>query len=79
MSTTHAAELAASLTAAGYEQAPPPWLHSECADIDREVCEDTDCPNCGRSVLAWRPWHNVRARSYVAVALCLLCGYAEEF
>ena len=45
------------------------------AEIDREVCATTPCPECGEAP-EYRPFH--KGRSYVAFAICG-CGFWAEF
>jgi hypothetical protein len=48
-------------------------------DIDVEVATSTDCPcGCGRK-LQYAGYRSRRGGSYIAVAYCEHCDYAEEF
>jgi hypothetical protein len=65
----------------GYALGPPPWLRAESAIIDREVCQDSTCEECGHHGLRFEPWHRSEDRSDVARCVCPnpLCLTAELF
>lgn len=48
----------------------------EVADIDASVVERTPCRKCGGKMY-YDPYHT--QCSYVAFAVCRVCGYREEF
>lgn len=62
------------MTEMGYEQKSPDGLG---AQIDEQVCRESECLKCGKLGLVYEPW--VSPRSYRAFAVCPKCGYAFEF
>jgi len=59
---------------------------AEAADLDRSVCERSQCERCGAEGLAYVPftaWEDFTDdhgwTSYRAFAVCLNCGFMAEF
>jgi hypothetical protein len=70
-------DLTQRLTDEGYREGAPERVSAEAVAIDREVCAEASCDECGRHGLAYLALH--AGRSYVAVAYCKGCGAASEF
>lgn len=62
-----------------YERGFPNWGLIDGGTIDREVCEESECPKCGHKGLIVKPFINRERKSYRAFAECPECGEAEEF
>jgi hypothetical protein len=74
------AELDAELRRCEYRAGLPPWLRTEAARIDSEVCGGTSCGRCGRRGLTYYPgYRTAGARpQYRAWAVCPGCGDWSE-
>ena len=72
------------LDLSGYENRYParnPNALVDGASIDREVAEETPCPECGGKC-EYKPFvdkDDYRTQSYRAFAVCTECGEAFEF
>jgi len=65
----------------GYTQRWPahnPNALVDGASIDREVAEETPCPECGGKC-EYKPFVDDSGHSYRAFAVCTVCGEAQEF
>lgn len=73
-------ELQVALLADGYLEGRPPrfGLH-DMPDMDAGVAAEARCEGCGHVGLGYRPFFKPDPRSYVAVAVCPRCAWAEEF
>lgn len=60
----------------GYHQDAP---SIEAAEIDGAVCAQSECTNCGHAGMRYVPYVQDEGSSYVAYAVCPLCGEAREF
>jgi transcription elongation factor Elf1 len=58
----------------GYKWGVP---SSEAATLDRQVCSESKCEECGHEGLSYQPIH--KEGSYIAFAVCPQCGAAHEF
>jgi hypothetical protein len=72
------AELQAALIAGGYVEGVPAGF-SEGPAIDAETAEEARCESCGRIGLHYYAFHRRGERGYVALAVCPMCSWAEEF
>ena len=64
----------------GYEPGHGPRSPLALVDgeaIDREACEESNCPCCGRHGLEFHPFH--KPGSYRGFAVCPQCGDTQEF
>ncbi len=74
---TTSATLSAELRQDGYSPGAPKHVSKDCLAIDREVCQEATCDECGHFGLNYEPWH--RGRSSRAVMHCSHCGHSTEF
>jgi hypothetical protein len=80
MNTTESTTFAGlhiELLADGFQPGPPPSLCRDAQRIDREVCQEARCDECGHRGLDYRPYHS--SRSYRALAVCPACNNTFEF
>ena len=70
------ADILASGALEGYRPGSPPG-HLGGPDIDRDVCREARCCQCGHEGLDYRPF--TRPGSYRAFAVCPNCQTAQEF
>lgn len=61
---------------AGYRPGAPT---REATAIDRAVCEESQCSDCGATAPAFRPFVHRRTGEYRAFAICRICANVEEF
>lgn len=71
MALTERSTLVAEYYREGYNKV------SAVNDIDKEICENATCEQCGRKNLDYIGLRKDGA--YVAIAACPTCGMAEEF
>ena len=71
------ADILASGALEGYQPGPPPPGPFNGPDIDRDVCREARCCQCGHAGLEFHPF--TRPGSYRAFAVCPSCQTAQEF
>jgi hypothetical protein len=62
----------------GLEEYRPGAPTLETARIDREVCEESACDDCGALSPRYYPFTHRRRGLYRAFAVCRACGHIEE-
>jgi hypothetical protein len=67
-------ELLEFMALQGYEYQEP---GEDAAAIDRAVCSESKCSECGDKGMEYMPFH--KGASYRAFAVCPKCGSWEEF
>lgn len=68
----------AALVQCGFIQGPPPSFRPAHCEQELETCMTSDCRSCGLRTLRWEPWYR-GTHDYVALFVCRLCGFVEEF
>lgn len=68
-----------ALYEAGYRQGEPYWGLIDGASIDRQVCAECKCDNCGHQGMEYKPFIKDNPKSYRAFAKCPECGTCQEF
>ena len=70
------AALRHALLRLGYNEQGP---HGMGDGIDANVCEQSDCTNCGHASLRYRPFSRHKEPRYLGFAQCPACGGVWEF
>jgi len=63
----------------GYRVGVPYWGLIDGASIDRNICAESKCDNCGHQGMGYESYIRDEPRSYRAFAVCPQCGAKNEF